>query len=43
MKIVKELLFKFHETIIIIIIIIDGKGDTDLINKVKQLDNGDFI
>ncbi|RUO86537.1 type IV secretion system DNA-binding domain-containing protein [Spiroplasma endosymbiont of Megaselia nigra] len=39
MQIIKELRFKFRE----ITIIIDGKGDIDLINKVKQLDSNIFI
>lgn len=38
-KIIKELVFKFHETTIIIY----GKGDVDLIDKVKQLDPNAFI
>jgi len=39
MQIIKELRFKFGETTIII----DGKGDIDLINKVKKLDSNTFI
>ncbi|MFX4057000.1 MAG: type IV secretion system DNA-binding domain-containing protein [Spiroplasma sp. hy2] len=39
MQIIKELVFKFRE----IIIIIDGKGDIDLIDKVKKLDPNAFI
>ncbi|UNF62741.1 type IV secretion system DNA-binding domain-containing protein [Spiroplasma poulsonii] len=39
MQIIKELRFKFRETTIII----DGKGDIDLINKVKQQDPNAFI
>ncbi|MFJ1522651.1 type IV secretion system DNA-binding domain-containing protein [Spiroplasma sp. ald] len=39
MQILKALRFKFHETTIII----DGKGDIDLIDKVKQLDPNAFI
>ncbi|WP_425378049.1 type IV secretion system DNA-binding domain-containing protein [Spiroplasma endosymbiont of Polydrusus pterygomalis] len=39
LQIVKELRVKFRETTIII----DGKGDIDLINKVKKLDPNDFI
>lgn len=39
MQIVKELTIKFRETTIII----DGKGDIDLIDKVKQLDDNAFI
>jgi len=39
MQIIKELRFKFRETTIII----DGKGDIDLIDKVKQLDPNAFI
>ncbi|MFU0252226.1 hypothetical protein [Spiroplasma sp. Moj] len=39
MQIVKELRLKFRETTIII----DGKGDIDLIDKVKQLDPNAFI
>ncbi|WP_400248912.1 type IV secretion system DNA-binding domain-containing protein [Spiroplasma sp. ald] len=39
MQIIKELRFKFCETTIII----DGKGDIDLIDKVKQLDSNTFI
>ncbi|WP_426605996.1 type IV secretory system conjugative DNA transfer family protein [Spiroplasma endosymbiont of Glossina fuscipes fuscipes] len=39
MQIIKELRFKFRETTIII----DGKGDIDLIGKVKQLDLNAFI
>ncbi|MFU0252070.1 type IV secretion system DNA-binding domain-containing protein [Spiroplasma sp. Moj] len=38
-QIIKELRFKFCETTIII----DGKGDIDLIEKVKQLDSNTFI
>ncbi|WDA54934.1 MAG: hypothetical protein PPFGHCPK_01415 (plasmid) [Spiroplasma endosymbiont of Drosophila atripex] len=38
-KIIKQLTFKFGETTIII----DGKGDSDLINKVKNIDNNAFI
>lgn len=39
MQIIKALRFKFRETTIII----DGKGDVDLIGKVKQLDPNAFI
>jgi type IV secretory pathway TraG/TraD family ATPase VirD4 len=39
LQIVKELKVKFRETTIII----DGKGDVDLIDKVKQLDPNAFI
>ncbi|UNF62775.1 type IV secretion system DNA-binding domain-containing protein [Spiroplasma poulsonii] len=39
MQIIKSLRFKFRETTIII----DGKGDIDLIDKVKQLDPNAFI
>jgi hypothetical protein len=39
MKIVKEFSFKFHKRTIVIGV----KGDIDLINKVKQLDNSAFI
>jgi hypothetical protein len=39
LQIVKELRIKFLETTIII----DGKGDVDLINKVKKLDPNAFI
>ncbi|WP_215825410.1 type IV secretion system DNA-binding domain-containing protein [Spiroplasma endosymbiont of 'Nebria riversi'] len=39
LQIVKELRVKFRETTIII----DGKGDIDLINKVKKLDPNAFI
>ncbi|RUO85779.1 type IV secretion system DNA-binding domain-containing protein, partial [Spiroplasma endosymbiont of Megaselia nigra] len=39
MQIIKELRFKFRETTIII----DGKGDIDLIDKVKKLDPNAFI
>ncbi|WP_424527558.1 type IV secretory system conjugative DNA transfer family protein [Spiroplasma endosymbiont of Glossina fuscipes fuscipes] len=38
-QIIKALRFKFHETTIII----DGKGDIDLINKVKKIDPNAFI
>lgn len=39
LQIIKELKVKFRETTIII----DGKGDVDLINKVKQLEPNAFI
>lgn len=39
MQIIKELRFKFRETTIII----DGKGEVDLIEKVKQQDPNAFI
>lgn len=38
-QIIKALMFKFRETTIII----DGKGDIDLIDKVKQLDPNSFV
>jgi type IV secretory pathway VirB4 component len=39
LSIINQLVYKLNQTVIII----DGKGDSDLINKVKAIDNNAFI
>ncbi|BDT05203.1 type IV secretory system conjugative DNA transfer family protein [Spiroplasma ixodetis] len=39
LSIINQLVYKLNQTVIII----DGKGDSDLINKVKSIDNNAFI
>lgn len=39
LSIIKQLFYKLNQTVIII----DGKGDSDLMDKVKTIDNNAFI